>query len=68
MVKSAPANAGAVRNVNLIPESLKSLEGGHGNPLLHPCLEKPMGRGAWQATVHRVRHAEDLALKHAYLN
>ena len=33
MVKSAPANAGAVRNVSLIPESGKSLEGGHGNPL-----------------------------------
>ena len=22
---------------------------GHGNPLLCSCLEKPMGRGAWQA-------------------
>ena len=25
-----------------------------GNPLLYSCLENPMDRGAWQATVHRV--------------
>ena len=32
---------------------------GNGNPLQGPCLENPMDRGAWQATVHgvtRVRH------------
>ena len=27
---------------------------GHGNPLLYPCLENPMDRGAWQAMVHGV--------------
>ena len=26
---------------------------GHGNPLQYFCLEDPMDRGAWQATVHR---------------
>ena len=26
----------------------------HGNPLQYSCLENPMGRGPWQATVHRV--------------
>ena len=34
----------------------------NGNPLQYSCLENPMDRGAWQATVHgaaRVRH--DLA-------
>ena len=25
-----------------------------GNPLQYPCLENPMGRGAWRATVHGV--------------
>ena len=25
-----------------------------GNPLLYSCLENPMDRGAWQATVHGV--------------
>ena len=28
--------------------------GGHGNPLQYSCLENPMDRGAWGATVHRV--------------
>ena len=27
---------------------------GHGNPLQYPCLEDPMDRGAWRATVLRV--------------
>ena len=27
-------------------------EGGHGNPLQYSCLENPMDRGAWGATVH----------------
>ena len=27
---------------------------GHGNPLQYSCLENPMDRGAWWATVHRV--------------
>ena len=41
-----------------------SIGGGHGNPLQYFCLENPMDRGTWQATVHgvaRVRH--DLATK-----
>ena len=28
--------------------------GGHGNPLQYSCLENPMDRGAWRATVHGV--------------
>ena len=31
-----------------------SLGRGHGNPLPYSCLEYPMDRRAWQATVHRV--------------
>ena len=30
----------------------RSPEGGHGNPPQYSCLENPMERGAWQATVH----------------
>ena len=37
-----------------IPESGRSPGGGHGNPLQYSCLENPMERGAWRATVHRV--------------
>ena len=28
--------------------------GGHGNPLQYSCLENPLDRGAWWATVHRI--------------
>ena len=35
--------------VNLVRDG-----GGNGNPLQYSCLENPMDRGAWQATVHRV--------------
>ena len=34
------------------PGSGRSPGGGHGNPLQHSCLENPMGRGPWQATIH----------------
>ena len=37
-----------------IPGSGRFTAGGNGNPLQYSCLENPMGRGAWQATVHGV--------------
>ena len=37
-----------------IPGSGIPPEGGHGNPLQYSCLEIPMNRRAWWATVHRV--------------
>ena len=54
MVKNLLAHAGDIRDVSLIPGSERSLGGGHGNPSQYSCLENPMDRGAWQATVHRV--------------
>ena len=54
LVNNPPASAGDIRDVGLIPESGRSPGGRHGNPLHYPCLENPMDRGAWQATVHRV--------------
>ena len=37
---------------------------GNGNPLQYSCLEDPMDRGTWQATVHGVtRVGHDLATK-----
>ena len=53
VVKHPPANAGDQRDVGLIPGSGRSPGGGHGNPLQYSCLENPMDRGAWRATVHR---------------
>ena len=37
-----------------IPGSQRFPGGGHGYPLQCSCLENPMDRGAWRATVHRV--------------
>ena len=53
VVKNPPANAGDVRDVALIPGSGRFPGGGHGNPLQYSCLENPIDRGAWWATVHR---------------
>ena len=49
--KKTPANAG---DAGLIRGSGRSPKGGHGNPLQCSCLENPMDRGAWWATVHGV--------------
>ena len=51
VVKNPPAKAGDVIDVGLIPGLGRSPGGGHGNPLQYSCLENPMDRGAWQATV-----------------
>ena len=59
VVKSPPANAGDLRDVSSIPWSGISPGGVHGNPLQYSCLENPMDREAWRATVHgshRVGH------------
>ena len=53
MVKNLPASAGNIRDTGLIPGPGTS-GGGNGNPLQFSCLENPMDRGAWQATVHGV--------------
>ena len=58
MVKYLPANAG---DMDLIPGLGRSPVGGHGNPLQYSCLENPMDRGAWWATVHGVAKKHDLS-------
>ena len=59
VVKNPPASAGKVRDSGSILGSGRSPGGGHGNPLQCSCLENPMDRGAWQATVHRVAKKSD---------
>ena len=54
VVKNLPANVKDVRDEGSIPGSGKYPGGSYGNPLQCSCLENPMDRGAWQATVHRV--------------
>jgi len=43
-----------VKDTGSIPGSGRSPEEGHANPLQYSCLESPMHRGAWKATVHGV--------------
>ena len=64
-VQNAPAKAGDIRDMSLIPGLGRSPGGGHANPLQHSCLENPMDRGVWKATVlgvtksgHRMKHTQ----------
>ena len=52
VVRNLPANAGDLRDSGLIPGWGRSLGEGHGNPFQYSCLENPMDRQAWQATIH----------------
>ena len=58
VVKTLPANARDIRDAGSIPGLGRSPGGGHGDPLQYPCLENPMDRGAWQATVHEVTESD----------
>ena len=60
VVKNPTANAGDIRDASLIPRLGRSPGEGHGNPLQHSCLENPMDRGAWWATVHGVAKLDTL--------
>ena len=51
VVKNLPANAG---DLGSIRGSGRSPGEGTGNPLRYSCLGKPMDRGAWWPTFHRV--------------
>ena len=53
-VKNLPVNAGVVRDTGSIPGLGRSPGGRDGNPLQYSCLENPMNREAWWATVHGV--------------
>ena len=50
-VKASACNE---EDLGLIPGSGSSPREGNGNPLQYSCLENPMDRGAWWATVHGV--------------
>ena len=55
MVKKSACNAG---DPGLIPGSGRSSGEGNGNPLQYSCLENPMNREAWWATVHGVAESD----------
>ena len=56
VVKEYVYNAG---DMGLIPGSGRSPGEGNGNPLQYSFLEKPMDRGDWRATVHRISKESD---------
>ena len=58
VVKNPPGSVGDIRDVDSIPGLGRSPGGGHGNPFQYSCLENPMNRGAWQATVHGVTKSQ----------
>ena len=66
VVKNLPANAGGVGDPGSIPGLGRSPGGGNGNLLQYSCLENPMDRGAWQATVHGVPKSQTLLSDWAY--
>ena len=53
-LKISPANIQDARDVGLIPGSGRSPGEGNGDLPQYSCLEHPMDRGAWWATVHGV--------------
>ena len=54
VLRNPPASPGDTGDMGLIPGLERSPGEKHDNPLQYSCLENPMDRGAWRATVHRV--------------
>ena len=55
---SCKCSACNARDLRLILGSGRSPGGGHGSPRQYSCLENPMDRGAWWATVHGVTKSQ----------
>ena len=54
VAQTVKASAYSAEDPGSIPGSGRSPGEGNGSPLQYSCLENPMDRGAWQATVHGV--------------
>ena len=57
MIKNLLSSVGNI-NAGSIPGSGRSSGGGHSSLLQYSCLENPMDRGAWWATVHEVAKSQ----------
>ena len=75
VLKNPPNNAGDVRDMRCVGSILGSGRcpgGGHSYPLQYSCLESPMDRRAWQATVCGItgvgHHWSDLAHLHTFIS
>ena len=58
LVAQQVKNPPAMQETASIPGLGRSPGGGHGNPLQDSCLENPMDREVWQATVHGVAESD----------
>ena len=56
--KESACNAGDIGDAGSIPGLGRSPREGNGNSLQYSCLENPMDRGAWKATVQRVADSD----------
>ena len=63
-VKVSSCNVG---DLGSIPGLGRSTGEGNGNPLQYSCLENPMDRGAWWATVHGVTESRTQLSNFTYL-
>jgi len=58
VVKNSSASAVDARDTGLIPGSGRLPGGRNVNPLQYSCLQNPINRGAWWATIHRVTKSQ----------
>ena len=68
VVKNLPASAGGARDVGSIPGSGRYPGERNGNPFQYFCLENPMDRGPWWATVHGVAKSPTRLCMYPHLN
>ena len=69
VVKNPSANAGGIGHSGSVPGSGRSPGEGNGNPIQYSCLENPMDRRVWWATVdgsQRVGHDWSNTHTHTY--
>ena len=66
VVKILPASAGDARDSGSVPDLRRPPGEGNGNPLQYSCLGNPMGRGAWQTTVHGVAKSQTQLSTHTH--
>ena len=54
LVKNPPAKTGDTGDTSSISRLGISPGGENGNPLQYSCLENPIDKGAWQATIYSI--------------
>ena len=58
VVKNLPANAGDIRDAGSNPGSRRSRGGQNDNQLQYSCLQNPIDKGPWWATIHGITKSQ----------